>query len=112
MRRSTVALTAGLVVSLIAAAWLWRDNRRLRGELADAREDVLPPAPTAVASADGDDDDVGPTGPAQALLRGLSRMTDRERPELANKPESRQERRLRWQKRIADMLGRRPGESE
>jgi hypothetical protein len=113
MRRSTIALSAGLVASLVAAVWLWRENSRLRGELADAREDVLPPSPT-VAATDGDEDDEAMPGgnPAQALIRGLSRMTDRERPELEKKAESRQERRLRWQKRIADMLGRRPGESE
>ncbi|HTM22631.1 MAG TPA: hypothetical protein VL172_19045, partial [Kofleriaceae bacterium] len=85
----------------------------LRGPLDDARTAAAPAAPAApsaaTARADGEDE-AGAAGPAGALLRGLSRMTDRDRPELPR--ETRQERRLRWQKRIADMLGRRPGESE
>jgi hypothetical protein len=112
MRRSTIALAAALVVAVAAAGWQWRDNRRLRGQLDEAEA----PPPVTYAGSEGEEaeEDEGgmPGNPATALMRGLARAGDRERPELENKPESRQQRRLRWQKRIADMLGRRPGESE
>ncbi|MBP8808066.1 MAG: hypothetical protein KBG48_22415 [Kofleriaceae bacterium] len=101
-----------MVVSLGLAGWLWRDNRRLRDELA-AR-----PKPAA----DGDDPwrEVTPPSPGtgggapMAGLLGRKPMTGSgPRPTLDDpKAESRLERRLRRQEQMATMLGRAPGESE
>lgn len=112
MRRSTLALAAVLVVSLAATFWLWRDNRRLRGELDDAQVAAAAPAADPAGAEPSDDESGGPTAMAQSFLRGLSRAGDRERPQLPGAPTTRMERRLRWQQRIKDLLGRRPGESD
>jgi hypothetical protein len=123
MNRASRVMTGGLVLALGASIWLYRDNRQLRRELADARK-AAPAKPAAAsgaaattASADtSSDDSAGPkkgSGAARAFLRGLGRAA--ERPKLEAEPkkkETRMERRLRRQQAITAMLGRLNGETE
>lgn len=101
-----------LVISLGVAGWLWRDNRRLRDELAarPAPAPAVDPWREAAPSPSGDS--IG--GPPLAGLLGRRPMTGAgPRPTLdAPKPESRLERRLRRQEQLATLLGRNAGESD
>ena len=109
-RVAAAALPAVLAVAI--AGWLWRENRALEAELA-----MRPAAPAAQAAAAEERDEPaaqpqrrdGVTG----FLRGLGRVTDRERPELKESApeESRSERRRRRQEELRAMLGRDPDES-
>jgi len=112
--RNTV--TVGIAVAgVVAAAWLWRDNRRLERELSRraavdaARPDPWDQArPDAVAAADTS----GRGIPGLPALRRWAE-TARERPQLdAPKKETRMERRVRRTRELADLLGRDPDESE
>lgn len=122
MNRGTMLMVGGLVLALGTSAWLYSENRKLRGDLAKARK----AAPTKIA--EGKSTKVSATekgdapaanrgkrgsNAAGAFLRGLGRAADR--PKLDNEPkkkETRRERRLRRQQAITAMLGRLNGETE
>lgn len=115
MRWRVAAAVAPAAVAVAAAGWLWRENRALRAELAEARR----PAPAAASAREADAPDRPEAraeprrGGVAGFLRGLGRATDRERPELKDAPaeESRAERRRRRQEELRAMLGREPDES-
>ncbi len=110
MRRGTYGLVAGLVVAMAAAAWLYRDNRALRRQLAERDPTTAAHIPVAAETPPV----IRPGNPARPLLEGLGSLAEqRERPALPEPSEqTRQESRLRWEARIRNLLGRHPGESE
>jgi hypothetical protein len=109
------------VFCLGAAVWLFRENRALEEELAEARR-VGAGGAEAVAGAP---EKPGAGGTAEAgarpaargsglggLLRGLGRASARQQPSLDPPArESRAERRQRRMEELRAMLGREPGES-
>lgn len=109
-RRGLYGLVAGLVVAVAAAAWLYRDNRALRRQLAERQPAATPHVPVAAETPPV----VRPGSPARPLLEGLGSLAEhRERPSLPEpKEQTRLERRLHWEARIRNLLGRHPNESE
>jgi len=109
---------APAVVGLAAAGWLFRENRQLEEQLAEARRPGEGTAAQAEAAEDGaaprtaaSDDRARPSG-LGGILRGLGGSSARERPTLPEpKRESRGERRRRRMEELRAMLGREPGES-
>jgi len=107
------------VLGVAAAAWLYRENRALERELAEARRaggaGVASQAPRAdrVAGASEPTARAGPRGGGVGgFLRGLGQASARERPSLPEpEHESRGERRRRRMEELRAMLGREPGES-
>jgi hypothetical protein len=103
------------VLGLAAAAWLYRENRALERELAEARRGAggagaQAPAAPAAASAPGPAEK--PRGGIGGFLRGLGQASARDRPTLPEpERETRSERRRRRMEELRAMLGREPGES-
>ncbi len=111
---------APAVVGLAAAAWLYRENRGLEEELAEARraggEGAVPPLEGAPDGGAAESAGRGGAGGTRSglggLLRGLGGSSARERPSLPEPArESRGERRRRRMEELRAMLGREPGES-
>jgi hypothetical protein len=106
-----VAAAAPGLVAVIAAGWLWRDNRSLRAELATARNAPATSAAPATAPAAAKASPAG-RGNVSGFLRGLGQASSRERPELSSgEGETRAERRQRRQEELRAMLGREPDET-
>ncbi|MEZ4404108.1 MAG: hypothetical protein R3B06_29065 [Kofleriaceae bacterium] len=99
------------VIAALAAGWLWRDNRRLRAELAARAPSAADPWRADAAAAP--DADAGGGNRLTAILGRRKLAGSGPRPTLdPPAPESRLERRLRRQERTAELLGRGPDESE
>ncbi|HUH04673.1 MAG TPA: hypothetical protein VML75_21905 [Kofleriaceae bacterium] len=115
MTRAGWTLAAGLVLAIGVAGWLYRDNRALRSQLGELRAAGFgAPAATAPEPAPALEQDARDSAEtARTLLRSFAAVTGRDRPEVEvpDRPRTRQERRLRFQERIASYLGRRPGET-
>lgn len=112
MRRSSLVLGGVAALGLATSAFLFRENRALRAELArgggeaSAAPAAEPDAPAAASSG-------AAQRPDRRGLFGLSRPAGAERPELPEPPkESRAERRRRRQEEIRAFLGRGADESE
>jgi hypothetical protein len=109
-----MTLGAVAAVAIAAAAWLYRDNRSLREELASAREAAPANGPVATAAhwePPSADDDDGPE--ARGRLPSFLRLGRTPPPQLEPpKKETRAERRARRMAEIRAILGRDPGESE
>jgi len=110
-------LGGAAVVAVVAAVWLYRDNRRLEDELATARRSV------AAADRWANGPTVSADGPTAAARPSRFRLplprlggNDPAAPPAAAAAEAptetRGERRQRRQRELADLLGRDPGESE
>jgi len=109
------------VIGLGAAAWLYRENRGLERELAEAHRAAVA-APAGAAAAGGASPGAGaPAGGARragaggglgGFLRGLGRASAPEPPSLdPPATESRGDRRRRRMEELRAMFGREPGES-
>jgi hypothetical protein len=115
MKRATLVSVAVAGISLIAAVWLWLDNRALRREADRLRTAQAAQAkaadPWATAAGGGGAADLADTA---GIPRGLGGAIDGVgEPKLPDAPkESRMERRARRQQELAAMLGRLDGETE
>lgn len=110
MSRPSLFLGAVAALGLVASAYLFRENRALRAELARGGETraapAEPEAPAATSSGRA-------AAPAHRGPLGLSRPSSAERPELPETPkETRADRRRRRQEEIRAFLGRGADESE
>ncbi|HUS63072.1 MAG TPA: hypothetical protein VMZ28_00970 [Kofleriaceae bacterium] len=107
------ALIGAAVLGLVAAGWLYRENRALERELASLRRSTSTSTSTSTSSSTSTSPSTSTgTKGLGGLLGSLGRATSRERPELdAPQEESRADRRRRRQEELRAMLGREPGES-
>ena len=106
-----IGLIVALAVSITAAGWLYRENRRLEAEL------KAKPAATAAAVAPQE----GRRDRTESVMSTLGRVLDRAEPEPQAAPAGPtpdagprdwEARRARRPERIKEFLGRRPDESE
>jgi hypothetical protein len=106
-------------VGVTATGLLWRDNARLRAELGRARQQVsdaraeVEAVEAASVGASEPSRRSRPTGNPMALVGALGRAADRaEADGDAGPPRDWESRRDERQRRMRDLLGRRPGETD
>ena len=114
MKRATLVSILVAGVSMVAAVWLWIDNRSLRREAAELRAAAKPAAADPWATSSGSAATADSRADLAGVPRGLGGAIDGvDAPKLPDAPkETRMERRARRQQEIAAMLGRLDGETD
>jgi len=114
MKRATLVSILVAGVSMVAAVWLWLDNRALRREAAELRAAAKPAAADPWATSSGSAATADTRADLAGVPRGLGGAIDGvDAPKLPDAPkETRMERRARRQQEIAAMLGRLDGETD
>jgi hypothetical protein len=108
MARATQLLAVTTVVAVGAAAWLFVENRALRGELAERATAPAAATPSQIVARAAD-----PWNGAARSATGPAARTHGPQPALPeSKEEGRLERRQRRQAEFAAMFGRQDGETE